>query len=182
MQKQWLAFRAKLIHDFIEKAADKVHSISKDCSFGAYVGAWYSTYYQSGVNWASPKYDPKADRYRWANDDYKKYGYADHCDIMLIGAYASSNSITGDGEWTMEGFCKQANNLFKGDVLFIGGPDIGNSTGFENGGQGDKMPKIVDVFTTNADGMFVFDLVHIKQFNYWDSFKKGFDQYLETVK
>lgn len=182
MQKDWLAFRAKLIHDFIEKAADKVHSISRDCKFGAYVGAWYSSYYQSGVNWASPKYDPKADGYRWANDDYKKYGYADHCDIMLIGAYAASDAIYGSGEWTMEGFCKQAKNLFKDDVPYIGGPDIGNSTGFEDGGQGDKMPDIVDVFTTNADGMFVFDLVHIKKFNYWSSFKNGIDKYLETVK
>ena len=80
MQKSWLAFRAKTIHDFIEKVSAKVHSVNSNCQFGAYVGAWYSDYYISGVNWASPKYDPKADGYKWASDDYKNYGYADHCD------------------------------------------------------------------------------------------------------
>ena len=182
MQKSWLAFRAKIIHDFIVKASDKVHSVNADCQFGAYVGAWYSSYYYSGVNWASPKYDPKADGYRWASDDYKDYGYADHCDVMLIGAYAGTDSIHGSEEWTMEGFCKRAANLFKGDVPYYGGPDIGNSEGFTEGGQGALMPDIVDACINNSDGFFVFDLCHIRMYDYWNDFKKAFDQYLSTVK
>ncbi len=182
LQKSWLAFRAKTIHDFIVKVSDKVHSVNADCQFGAYVGAWYSSYYLSGVNWASPKYDPKAAGYRWASADYKDYGYADHCDIMIIGAYAGTDSIYGSGEWTMQGFCKQAGELFKGDVPYIGGPDIGNSSGFESGGQGALMPKIVDACINSADGFFVFDLCHIKMYDYWGNFKDAFDQYLATVK
>ena len=182
MQKSWLAFRAKTIHDFIVKVSDKVHSVNADCQFGAYVGAWYSSYYYSGVNWASPKYDPKADGYRWASADYKDYGYADHCDVMIIGAYAGTDSIHGSTEWTMEGFCKCAANLFKDDVPYYGGPDIGNSTGFEKGGQGALMPDIVDACISNADGFFVFDLCHIRMYDYWSSFKTAFDRYLATVK
>ena len=55
MQREWCEFRAKNIHDFMEKASDRVHSVNPDIRFGAYVGAWYSSYYYSGVNWASPK-------------------------------------------------------------------------------------------------------------------------------
>ena len=182
MQQSWLAFRAKVIHDFMEKVSAKVHSVNSDCQFGAYVGAWYSSYYYSGVNWASPKYDPKAAGYRWANSDYKNYGYADHCNVMIIGAYAASDAIYGSVEWTMEGFCKRAADLFKGDVPYYGGPDIGNSTGFENGGQGALMPQIVDACIGSADGFFVFDLCHIKMYDYWANFKDAFDQYLATVK
>lgn len=182
IQKAWLAFRAKTIHDFIEKAAAKVHSVNPDCQFGAYVGAWYSSYYTSGVNWASPKYDPAAAGYKWASSDYKNYGYADHCDVMLIGAYASTSNIWGTGEWTMQGFCKQAGELFKGDVPYYGGPDIGNSTGFEKGGQGDLMPDIVKACINNSDGMFIFDLCHIKMYNYWTAIHKAFDSYLKTVE
>ncbi len=181
IQKSWLAFRAKTIHDFIVKASAKVHSVNPDCTFGAYVGAWYSSYYYSGVNWASPKYDPKADGYRWASSDYKDYGYADHCDIMLIGAYAGTDSIWGSSEWTMQGFCQRAGKLFKGDVPYYGGPDIGNSSGFEKGGQGALMPDIVDACINASDGFFVFDLCHIKMYDYWSSFKTAIDQYLETV-
>lgn len=180
MQKKWLEFRAKMIHDFIEKAAQKVHSVNSKIKFGAYVGAWFSSYYTSGVNWASPKYNVP---YNWATSDYSKYGYADHCDIMIIGAYASTSSIYGNGEWTMQGFCKQAKTLFAGDVPFIGGPDIGNSTGFTNGGQGSLMPNIVDAcINASTEGMFFFDLCHIKMYNYWNDIKKGFDKYLETVE
>lgn len=181
LQKKWMEFRAKNIHDFMEKASDRVHSVNADVRFGAYVGAWYSSYFHSGVNWASPKYNTAAN-YNWATADYKNYGYADHCDIMIIGAYASTSSIYGSSEWTMEGFCKRAQNLFAGDVPFVGGPDIGNSTGFVDGGQGHLMPDIVDAcINASTEGMFFFDLCHIKMYDYWDDIKKGFDQYLETL-
>ena len=181
MQKKWMEFRAKNIHDFMEKASARVHSVNPDIRFGAYVGAWYSSYYYSGVNWASPNYNA-CNVYNWASAEYNKYGYADHCDIMIIGAYASTKSIYGSSEWTMQGFCNRAKTIFAGDVPFIGGPDIGNSTGFENGGQGKLMPDIVDAcINASTEGMFFFDLCHIKMYDYWDDIKKGFDQYLETL-
>ena len=181
MQVKWMEFRAKNIHDFMEKASARVHSVNPDIRFGAYVGAWYSSYYNSGVNWASPNYNSRLS-YAWATSKYTEYGYADHCDIMIIGAYASTSSIYGSGEWTMQGFCKRAQTVFAGDVPFIGGPDIGNSTGFKNGGQGALMPDIVDAcINASTEGMFFFDLCHIKMYDYWDDIKKGFDQYLETL-
>lgn len=179
MQKSWLSFRAKTIHDFVAKAADKVHTASgNNCKFGVYVGGWYSSYYYSGVNWASPKYDPKAAGYYWADGDYKNYGYADHCDVMIIGAYAAADKVYGSGEWSMQGFCKQAGELIKGDATYFGGPDIGNSSGFESGGQGARMPQIVDACMGSADGLFIFDLCHVKMYDYWNDFKKAFDEYL----
>ena len=182
MQKKWLEFRAKVIHDFVEKAAAKVHSVNPKIRFGAYVGAWYSSYYSSGVNWASPKYETSLHYPEWASEDYNEYGYADHCDIMIIGAYAGVKSIYGSTEWTMRGFCTRAADLFAGDVPYVGGPDIGNATGFENGGQGAYMPAIVDVcINACTEGMFIFDLCHIKMYNYWSDLKKGFDKYLETL-
>lgn len=182
LQKQWMEFRAKVIHDFIEKASNKVHSVNPDIRFGAYVGGWYSSYYYSGVNWASPKYETSS-YYKWATADYNEYGYADHCDIMIIGAYASTQKIYGSGEWSMQGFCKKAETLFAGDVPFVGGPDIGNASGFENGGQGHLMPSIVDAcINASTEGMFFFDLCHIKMYNYWDDIKVAFDEYLEKLK
>lgn len=181
IQKQWLEFRAKTIHDFIEKAEGTVHGVNPDIRFGAYVGGWYSSYYYSGVNWAHPNYDPKADGYYWAGSSYKNYGYADHCDFMFIGAYASAGSIYGNTEWTMEGFCKQAGRLLKG-VPYSGGPDIGNSDGFTNGGKGDLMPDIVNACINNStEGMFMFDLCHIKMYDYWSDVKSAFDSYLNTL-
>lgn len=180
--KRWLAFRAKTIHDFMVKARNKVKSVNEDIRFGAYVGAWYSSYYCSGVNWASPKYDPSINNPGWASTDYKDYGYADHLGFIFLGAYAAADKIYGSGEWTMEGFCKQGHNLLQGDVPFAGGPDIGNSSGWTDGGQSAKIPNAIDACINNSDGFFVFDICHIRMYNYWQAFKTGIDAYLKSVE
>ena len=67
-------------------------------------------------------------------------------------------------------------------VPFSGGPDIGNGSGFENGGQGALMPQIVDAcINSSTAGMFFFDLCHIRMHDYWDDIKRAFDDYLETL-
>ncbi|MCQ2153757.1 MAG: family 10 glycosylhydrolase [Bacteroidales bacterium] len=178
LQKKWLSFRAKTIHDFVEAAAGKVHSKNPKIRFGCYVGAWYSTYYLSGVNWASPRYNTSL-HYDWAGNDYASYGYADHCDFMMLGCYAAANSIEGSGEWTIQGFCRQGKTLLCGDTEFAGGPDIGNPDGWNRGGCGDRIPKVVEVCLNEADGLFVFDLCHIRANDYWSAFEKGIGDYLK---
>ena len=97
---------------------------------------------------------------------------------MFIGAYAGADSIWGNTEWTVQGFCKTAGEKL-GKTPFCGGPDIGNGTGFTDGGKGALMTELIDAcINASTEGMFVFDLCHIKKFDYWDDFKAGFDKYL----
>ncbi len=177
----WLEFRVKMIHDFIEKASNTVHSVNPDCRFGAYVGAWYSTYYNSGVNWASPNYKTYIYYPRWASVHYSDYGYADHLDFIFLGAYAGANSIYGSGEWSVEGFCKEGGKVLMGEVPYAAGPDIGNGSGWSEGGQADKIPSVIDVCLANSDGLFIFDLCHIKMYDYWDAFEQSINGYLESL-
>ncbi len=182
---EWLTFRAKVIHDFIVAARDRVKAVNNKIRFGAYVGAWYSSYYESGVNWASPKFDSSTiNTYKSWNcpSNYKEYGYADHLDFIFLGAYASSSRIYGSGEWSMEGFCKQGGELLMGDVPYAGGPDIGNATGWIDGDKAALIPDAIDACINNSDGFFVFDLCHVRSFDYWGAFKRGFDAYLKTVE
>lgn len=181
LQKQWLAFRAKVIHDFIVRAGKTVHGVNPDIRFGVYAGAWYSDYYRSGVNWASPKYDP-AGRYPWASRDYRDYGFADQLDYLFLGAYAAATSIFGTSEWTMQGFAAQGASLLRGNVPFACGPDIGNPEGWEHGGQAARIPDTIKACIGSSDGYFVFDLCHIKMYDYWDAFRQGIDQYLTTLE
>lgn len=180
-RKAWLSFRAKTIHDFVEKAAGTVHGVNPAIRFGVYVGAWYSDYYPSGVNWASPRYLTHQKYSRWADADYHNYGFADHCDQMLLGCYAASASIYGSGEWTVQGFARQGKALLMGDTVFAGGPDIGNPEGWQNGGKSTYIPKTVDAVMGYADGYFVFDLCHIRMFDYWKPFKKAFENYINSL-
>ena len=180
--KQWLAFRAKTIHDFIVKAGDAVKGVNPDVKFGAYVGGWYSTYYESGVNWAHPDYNPAANGFSaWANADYHNYGYADHCDIMMIGAYASADRIYGTTEWTSQGFCTLAGKYLKG-VPYVGGPDVGNSAGWVDGNRAADIPKVIDAcINASSAGMFIFDLCHIRMHDYWNACRLGIDNYLDSL-
>ena len=61
---------------------------------------------------------------------------------------------------------------------------IGGAKGYAwtNGGQASKIPDSIKACINEGDGFFVFDLCHIKMYDYWDAFKKGFDDYLKTVK
>jgi len=180
--KQWMAFRAKVIHDFILRARDAIKGTNNKIQFAVYVGAWYSTYYDVGVNWASSKYDPSADYPRWANSDYHKYGFAQNLDFLLLGAYAATNSIYGSGEWSCQGFCRQAQTLLKGDVKFAAGPDVGNPEGWPGGGQFAAVTQSVDACINAADGYFIFDMVHVRNFDYWDAIRLGVNNYLNTLR
>lgn len=181
LQKQWLEFRAKTIHDFVEKAEQRVHATNPNIQFGAYVGGWYSSYYDVGVNWASPSF-PTSNHYTWASGDYMKYGYADHLDFLLVGAYASATSIYGQGEWSVQGFCKTAAKVLKSDCPFAGGPDVGNwnTNGLSATDLKKAVTNTVDAAINEGDGYFCFDLVHIKMYNYWSALKKGIDAYIEA--
>lgn len=174
--KDFLAFRAKTIYDFVTKAATTVHEANSKVKFGCYVGAWYSTYYTNGVNWASSSYNPAQDYPLWANSDYRKYGYAEQLDYLLVGCYAGASSVYGSGEWTMQGFCKQARKVLGSNVKFAGGPDVGNSTGFENGGQHTAVQQSVDACYNASNGYFVFDMCHVRKFDYWNDFKTAFSK------
>jgi len=178
--KQWLEFRVKIIHDFMEKARTRVKSKNTKIQFGVYVGGWYSTYYGVGVNWASPKYNTASAYPAWATANYKNFGYADHMDVVLIGAYASPTRVYGTSEWSVQGFCSKAVDKIKGDALVIGGPDVGNG---EWATSSDAVINLaitqsVDAAINACDGYFLFDMIHLKKKNQWQYVKKGIDNAL----
>ena len=173
LENQWLTFRCRVIHDFVARAAEKVHAVHPDIRFGVYVGAWFSEYYRSGVNWTSPRYDLARleSTYAWATPAYQATGFADLVDFLILGAYCPAANIHGDVEKTMEGFAKLGRQRLCGDVPFYCGPDIGNEKGFPDGDKGELMPEIIETMLAEADGLFIFDLCHIRMFDYWSCFR-----------
>jgi uncharacterized lipoprotein YddW (UPF0748 family) len=182
--KKWLEFRAKTIHDFIVRARETVKKVNPDVKFGVYVGGWYSAYEDVGVNWGSPRYDTGANFPAWASTNYKNYGYADHCDQMLIGAYAAPNRVYGTGEWTMQGFCSKAMAYTMNDCPTVaGGPDVGNWTipsGWNEAQVNDAITASVKACMDACDGYFLFDMIHLKQTpSKWPAVKAGIDLAVE---
>ena len=179
--KDFLAFRAKTICDFVERIVNRAHGVKSDLKVGVYVGAWYSEYYKMGVNWASCDYDPSAE-FSWANSDYQQYGFAQKLDFMLLGCYASASSVYGSSEWTMQGFCTEAQKKILGATKFYGGPDVGNPSGFENGDAYEAVQNSVDACINASDGYFLFDVCHVRAYDYWTYIFKGINAYLKSLE
>ncbi|MFZ5429104.1 MAG: alpha amylase family protein [Bacteroidota bacterium] len=173
--KPWLEFRAKTIYDFMAKARTRVKAVNPSISFGVYVGGWYSTYYENGVNWASPDYNTAATYSQWASPNYKNHGYAKLMDVILIGAYASPTRIYGTSEWTVQGFCSRAKDLIRKDALVVGGPDVGNGewATASDAVVNNAIIQSVDAAINACDGYFLFDMIHLKNKNQWQYVKQG---------
>lgn len=178
--KRWLEFRVKTIHDFMTKAKEAVREVNDTVLFGVYVGGWYSSYHDCGVNWASPNFDTGAAFPEWATADYKNYGFADIMDHMLIGAYASPGSVYGTWEWSMQGFCQLAMKYTNDDCpLVCGGPDVGNwdySDKYTDEQEYQAITDSVKACYDACDGYFLFDMIHLKKANTWGYVKAGIDQ------
>ena len=178
--KQWLEFRAKTMYDFMEKARDAVKATNPKVKFGVYVGGWYSTYYENGVNWASKKYNTSAFYGKWATPKYKDYGYAALMDITLIGAYGSPGGVYGTNEWSMQGFSKLAMDKIKKDCpLVAAGPDVGNwdaENRYTQVQENEAIVNSVKACMDECDGYFLFDMIHLKMANQWIYAKEGIDK------
>lgn len=180
--KKWLEFRVKVIHDFMAEARDKVKAKNPNVKFGVYVGGWYSSYYGTGVNWASKNYNVAAKYPTWATADYKNYGYADLMDVIIIGAYASPDRVIGTTEWTIQGFCSSAKDKIMNDAMVVGGPDIGNANWANNDNQPTYNKAIVEsvgAVMDVCDGYYLFDMIHLKNRNQWQYVREGLDKALK---
>ena len=177
--KKWLEFRVKVMYDFMEKAKSAIKAVNPKVKFGVYVGGWYSSYYEVGVNWGSQKYNTSA-YYKWATTNYQNYGYAGMMDQILIGAYASPLKVYGTNEWTMQGFCKLAKEKIKSDCPMVaGGPDVGNWDTNNTATQDEENQAIVNSVKAcmdECDGYFLFDMIHLKIANQWQYAKQGIDK------
>ncbi|NDV69701.1 alpha amylase family protein [Dysgonomonas sp. 25] len=182
--KKWIEWRAKTIYDFMALARKEVKSVNPDISFGTYTGAWYPSYYEAGVNWASNTYDPSKD-FDWATPEYKNFGYAELLDLYTTGNYytditiadrrANPNSVWNEtdseaqsGDWyCVEGSCEKIRGIL-GNKTFSGGILVDQ---FYN--KPEDLTRSIEMDLAKSDGVMVFDIVHIIEKNLWKEVETG---------
>ena len=183
--KKWVEYRAMVIHDFVVEAHKALKEINPDLIIGDYTGAWYPTYWQLGVNWASKDYDPyQVPEYQaWATEDYHKTGYAEMLDIYMTGLYYSlitkddvdkATGVVGQRSeagmdnsltycYSVEGGAEIAKEITKGVVPVIGSiyveQYLGDFTPFG--------PAVTQALKS-TDGVMIFDIVHLNKHKLWD--------------
>ena len=163
-------------------------SVKPNIEFGAYVGAWYGTYYQVGVNWASKEYDPFQDfnvRFDWAFPGYGETGYFEELDLLMTGNYftqikLSENPATAALKyhwWSIEGSLNGIDYITKSKKPIYGSLDIGNIN-YANKGEISRAIKYI--LSRSSGGVMLFDVVHMygPQYNFlkqelFDAVKEG---------
>lgn len=181
---KWIEWRTKNIYDFMALARKEVKSVNPNVSFGTYTGAWYPSYYEVGVNFASKDYDPSKD-FDWATPDYKNYGYAELLDLYTTGNYytditkeealANNKSVWNEtdskahsGVWyCVEGSCENLRDILK-DNKFSGGILVDQ---FYDKPQ--DFARSIEMDLKMSDGVMIFDIVHIINKNMWKEVETG---------
>lgn len=181
---KWFEWRTKTITDFMALASKEVKAVNPNISFGTYTGAWYPSYYEVGVNFASKDYDPSKD-FDWATPEYKNYGYAELIDLYATGNYYTDITIeeylrNGHSVWNetdsqaqsgtwycVEGSCQHLRTILKNNK-FMGGVLVDQ---FYNNPA--KLSKAIAMNLKLSDGLMVFDIVHIINKNLWKEVEEG---------
>lgn len=180
---QWCEWRSSVIYNFVEKTHKALKEINPDLIIGDYTGAWYPTYNQVGVNWASKQYDPSLD-FDWATPTYKNTGYAELLDVYMTGLYYSNitkedidkaTGIKGQSTeaglkldlsycYSVEGGAELAKKITCGVV-----PVVGSIYVEQYLGEMEKFPLAVEQSLKSTGGVMVFDVVHLGKHGLWNA-------------
>ena len=191
--KQWIEWRASVIYNFFKRTKEELKAVKPGLKFGAYTGAWYPSYFEVGVNWASNTYDPSQD-FAWATPGYKNYGYAELLDIFTNGNYywnvtvdeyrrsnglhkneTDSEMSKGD-HLSVEGGCRYSRRLLGGRPFFGGMyvEDYKRDT--------TRFKRAVEMNLRESDGLMVFDIVHIINRDWWGPLQRAVSAYEAEAK
>lgn len=180
----WVYWRSKNITDFFGRARKELKEVDPELIFSTYSGAWYPSYYEVGVNFASNTYDPSQD-FSWAREDYKETGYAELIDLYMTGNYYTDITIADyennpnpiwnetdfeghTGDWyCVEGSCKHLRDIL-GPNKFMGGVLIDQLYGSP-----ERLSESMAMNTKESDGLMMFDIVHIINADLWDEVREG---------
>lgn len=161
----WITFRSTIVKEFASKVRKMVDeykiSTKPNLQLAAYVGSWYETYYQNGVNWASStfKYNPILGfpESKFYSPEYSKTSYLDNLDFLMIGTYFKTDK-------EISKYVTLGNILVDGKLPVVASlslPDLNDS---------ERRVAIKSAFK-NSSGLMIFDLCYIKWEEFLDQIK-----------
>lgn len=162
----WIAFRAQAIHDFLNNLVKKVREQNRFIPIGNFVGSWYPTYYEYGVNWASSKYLIEEE---WAREDYNETSVTDLVDYLISGCYfprITMDEAEKEGaEWWMsiEGGALISMEVVKNDL-----PVYASVWVEQFKSDSEKFKQALNTALELTDGLYIYDLSQIEKYEYWD--------------
>lgn len=172
--KEWLEWRAWQIRDFAAQAVELVHTIKPSVKVGIYVGSWYESYYDVGVNWGSSSFHPG---YPWMTPDYNQTGFAELFDYICTGCYypiatrREARALRRPEGATVEAACDLSREAIK-DASFV----YGSLYLHDYEGRPESFRKAVETALERSDGVMLFDLVYLEDYGWWPMLEEIFKE------
>ncbi|MHB1000199.1 MAG: alpha amylase family protein [Armatimonadota bacterium] len=163
--KEWLEWRASRIKAFAEEAVRIPRDIKPDMEVGIYVGSWYESYYDVGVNWGSSGYHAG---YSWMTPEYNDTGYAELFDFICTGCYypiptreeARLKNLPEGA--TVQAGCELSKKAINDASCVYGSLYLRDYKT-----KPDDFNRAIDTVLNCSDGIMLFDLVYLYDYNWW---------------
>lgn len=172
--REWLEWRARQIREFALEATEVVRGLKPEIRVGAYVGSWYDSYYDVGVNWGAPS---NKQAYSWMTPSYRATGYADLFDYICTGCYypaptRSEARESGRPEaHSVEAACDLSNAAVAGEC-----PVYGSLYLLDYHDRPSSLKKALGVAMDRTDGVMLFDLVYLDEYEWWPLLEEQFSR------
>lgn len=163
---QWIAWRATVLQQFVRAAERIVHQEKPDVALSAYVGGWYPTYWQEGLNWAAPSRNFPLP---WATPEWQRAAIGDLVDFLMMGLYYTPVSIwevllMGSATWmSVEGGAVMAQDLLAGGAIPVGSLLLSL---YEH--DPERFRAALDAVLRIHGAVMLFDLVYLDRYGWWD--------------
>jgi len=164
--QQWLYWRDKLIHDWLQQARTLAETVRPGIKVGAYVGSWYDQYYGVGVNWGSS--DFQAD-YQWTPPNYHQTGYAELLDWISTGCYyqlatrAEARELGEPEARTVEAAAQLSMEAVDAGTFVYAGIYV-----LDYKHHPEAFRQALRAALRHSQGIMLFDLVYVEEYDWWD--------------
>jgi hypothetical protein len=170
---KWIEFRTMTITNLVTNIRTKIKSVNPKMELHLWASADWGSRYSVGQNWASKKYTPTGWQY---TSDYSKTGFADQLDVFSLGAYADAvwKKDNPNSVWSVENFVTTYSNFTMGDCKVNGSintPAYGNNAS--------TLSDAVYLCLKHTDGLMVFEISHVINFNQWNAIRDGIDRVIK---
>jgi hypothetical protein len=168
LYSKWIEFRSQTITNLVTNIRSTAKAINPNIEFHLWASAHWASRYTVGQNWASKKYQPTSSGIYTAT--YNRTGFADQMDVFSLGAYTEYvwKAEYPNSDWTIENFVTTYSRYTMGDCKVCGS--------FGSYAYGKRYAAISDavyVCLKNTDGLMVFELSHVINFDQWAAIKEG---------
>jgi uncharacterized lipoprotein YddW (UPF0748 family) len=161
---EWLAYRSTVIESFVSELKTLMNqyeaSQNRNIDLAAYVGSWYESYYQNGVNWADSSFEynkrlgfPMEELYA-KEFEYSKTSYIKHIDFIMTGCYYTTEAL-------MQKYTTLNNILINNKIPFYASIDLTNLA------EAPDQRMIFQAAYQHSEGSMIFDLCFVD----WDKIR-----------